>query len=118
MSFTEDKFIILDKSNKLKKVIYALLEYLDNPEINENEKALFLRLESAARRRDLPYLEKVHQYTKVPALEKLKYLAQKGKRKSVRKSAELYREAGFLTDRDLEENSGLLDILTNDENYS
>ena len=29
MSFTEDKFIILDKSKRLKKVIYALLEYLE-----------------------------------------------------------------------------------------
>ena len=29
MSFTEDKFIILDKSKRLKKVIYAILEYLE-----------------------------------------------------------------------------------------
>ena len=35
LSFTEEKFIILDRSRRLKKVIYALLEYLEgNKKLN------------------------------------------------------------------------------------
>jgi tRNA G18 (ribose-2'-O)-methylase SpoU len=44
MSFTEDKFIILDRSNRIKKVIYAIMEYLEGKKKLGYLKELFVWL--------------------------------------------------------------------------
>ena len=92
MSFTEDKFIILDRSKRLKKVIYALLEYLEGRKklnylkdlfywLNKYDKYNFILPQNKKEWEKMLDVLKGQLYKENPYIEKVPYDDKKRKRK-------------------------------------